>query len=1780
MVHIGVGWFGGALVDVFAVRERLVRDYEEFVRGFLTIRDGRIRDHVEDAVRGGLLWPEAWLSLNPAFEPGGEIADLASPSGSSPDGGVLHAGCVDIFQIHGKPIRLHRHQRDALELAQAEKSYVVTTGTGSGKSLTYLVPIVDHVLKVGTGGGLKAIIVYPMNALANSQFEALKDFIGQDTRVTCERYTSQESEEDRRRILDNPPDILLTNYVMLDLILTRPHERRRLVDSAGGLRYLVLDELHTYRGRQGADVAMLVRRVREACDSPAVRCVGTSATLSTEGTREEQHTEIAKTASRLFGQEVLPEHVVDESLRRATADLPPNPVALAAAVNRTQFPDDLAEDPLASWAESQFGLDKPEKPGLGDVLPDGSLRLVRRKPRTLQQVAADLAALTSRPQQACEEALRATLLAGSDQRDEFGRPMFAFRLHQFVGKGDTVYVSLEAEDVRHVTTRRQLVHPEKSEAILVPLVFCRECGQEYLEVTHSAGRFKTGGGLNEAEDDEHGGYLYVSTASPWPRGADAVKDRLPESWLDPDGSLPKNRLDQLPEIVRVASDGRQLDDTAGGAGDGITAAFVRAPFRFCLNPGCRVSYESSRQQDFSKLSSLGSEGRSSATTVLSSSLLRVLRADEELDAEARKLLAFTDNRQDASLQAGHFNDFVQVSLIRAALYRACEAVGPAGLTHEDLPRRVVEAMALPRERYAEAPRAKGSSQRENADQALRRVVEQRLYLDLQRGVRITMPNLEQAGLLVVGYRDLDEAAADDDAWKGTALTGLTASGRERLISVLLDEMRRGLSVRTEALTDEGFEKTQSMAADHLNEQWRLEDSDRFVAPRLLPRAKRKHELRDDQYVSGRSAYGRYLRRELHRLTGHPWSVDDAEVEIGRILKVLADGDPDTGEDGYGVLHPVAESSERRGRTRQAGKKDADGVGYQLKASALVWKAGDGMRRAPDPLRITTGRDGGQPNRYFVELYQDRARELAGLFSAEHTAQVPAPLREERERAFRDAELPVMFCSPTMELGVDISSLNAVMMRNVPPTPANYAQRSGRAGRQSQPALVVTYCTTGSAHDQYYFARSRKMVAGAVAPPRIDLSNQDLVTSHVQAIWLAECTAEPLGNSLVGVLEAAGDEPSLKLLPEVVAMLSDEDAARRAAGRVRRVLAETPEIVDDAPWYDEEWVDRTIRGAVDNFNQACDRWRTLYRDAQRELDEANRLIKDVTTSGKALADAHSRHREASARLNLLRNSNTSLYQSDFYTYRYLASEGFLPGYSFPRLPVSAFIPAKRGKQVEGDYLSRPRFLAISEFGPGALVYHEGARYEVTKVARALRGDTGGQPRLDLESMKVCGRCGSWHPSADDFCESCQNELPTAMTNLLRMTTASTVRRSRISSDEEERRRQGFDIRTAVSLPAGGTDPRVEAHATAPDGEVLARLLYAGAAELRRLNIGLKRRRSKEPTGYRLDAATGRWARRMDQPTEPDDITGTTASGSSDAPVRGELVIPFVADRRNALVLDWQGPMSWNERDAALASLQYALKRAIQAVYDLEDSELAAEALPTVRDRERILLYESAEGGAGVLRLLLADDGALSTVARTALELLHFDLKGNDKNAPEGVDERCAKACYDCLLSYGNQPEHELLDRFAARPLLLALADSSTGLTQAPVLAARAAPTQRPAPTNAQSPTGPDGPSAGPTWVPMAATEAFIDWLRDRGHRLPDEVGALVAEVDARLDLWYRSAYGDIAVFVQQSTADEPVDADVADRLAALNWRVIEIGPEQEWAAQVARFPSVFGPGAAA
>jgi len=1724
-------------MNVFELREKLIADYCSFVEGFITIKDDSIKEMVANELKDGLLWPDPLIQLSPFFESGESIEELIKSN-------ILHPLCKQIFRIKkdetdfGKQMQLHRHQTEAIKRADQGLNYILTTGTGSGKSLAYIIPIVNHILKTGSGKGIKAIIVYPMNALANSQEKELSKFVNwgfsSDTKpVTFKRYTGQESEQAKQEICSNPPDILLTNYVMLELILTRPNETP-LVNACKNLKFLVLDELHTYRGRQGADVAMLIRRTIDATKAEKVICVGTSATLSSTGDRMEQNREISRVASLLFGSKVDPENVIGESLQRLTQefdfDSPAVISKLRDSIDSTLKAndaniDDIKQDAFFSWIETTFGVETDPVTG----------RLYRSSAKCISGKdggAENLSKQTGIDLSTCKSAIQHALMLGFQTiNPSNGFPVFAFKLHQFISRGDTVYASLDENDIRHLTVQRQLFVPNSNkDKILLPMAFCRHCGQEYYTVTKvfdeekEVWRFAPRE-LNERvfDEEQEAGFLYVNDADKWSDNAAENADKVPEEWKDQDGKIMYNRREYLPKPVLVTPNGQIRNS-------GRQMLFLEAPFRFC--PNCMVSYAANQRSDFAKLSALGTEGRSTATTILSLSAVRHIR-NMELPPEARKLLSFTDNRQDASLQSGHFNDFVQVGLLRGAVYHALAGKSPEGVRHSELTQLVFDSLGLPFDEYASNPDASKGVAKIETERALRNVLGYHLYRDLKRGWRVTAPNLEQTGLLEIEYLSIDELAGDNDQWASChlAIANADKETRTNILKALLDWMRRELAIKVSYLDQQEQERILQHSQQRLVPPWGFDENEQTKqmthASVLYPRSRKPGDYGGDTYLSTRSGFGQFIRRK-NTISNYDQklTLDDTRQIIENLLDGLIT---------YGIIEKVKDS------------KADDVPGYQLVADSMIWKAGDGSCGAYDPIRQTSLSLEGQPvNQYFKEFYQFIAASTRGLYSKEHTAQVSYDERERREDDFREAKLPILYCSPTMELGIDISLLNVVNMRNVPPTPANYAQRSGRAGRSGQPALVFTYCSTGSPHDQYFFKRPVNMVSGSVATPQIDLANEDMLHSHINAIWLSEAKMK-LGNTLTEVIDISGQPPTLELLPDIQKVLLDFSIRQRALTRAARIISSIEKNIESSIWYTPDWLNDILNQLPMQFQQSCERWRGLYKAALRQQEVQNKIILDVSRSQSDKDQAKRLRREAESQLELLTSSSGAI-QSDFYSYRYFASEGFLPGYNFPRLPLSAFIPGRRLRSGKDEYLSRPRFLAITEFGPRSFVYHEGSRYIIHQVIMPAQDD---QNNVTTSEAKLCPQCGYLHTdgtkdyiSACNVCEHCGSQLDAPIPNLFRLQNVVAKRRDQINCDEEERLKLGFDIRTTIRYATrSGRLSCISAKIMRGD-ECLGTLTYGDSAMIWRINMGYRKRISGEPEGFWLDTERGYWARRPDEDGDDDSPMGKSKI----------LVRPFVSDTKNCLLFEPQVSVS----DTILASLQAALKNAIQRVFELEDNELSAESLPSRDNRKSILFYESTEGGAGVLKRVI-DQAGFKRVIKEAIELCHYDpITFEDLLKAPQSKEPCEAACYDCLMSYSNQTDHELLDRKAIADILISLLSSD--LSRSSSEFSRMEHYERLKNLN--------GSSLEVKW---------LDYIYNNGYNLPTHAQELIESCHTQPDYLYKDKY--VAVYidgpVHDSQDQQAKDRKLTDDLEDAGWHVIRFRYDSDWTEIIAANENIFG-----
>ncbi|KQO90889.1 DEAD/DEAH box helicase [Methylobacterium sp. Leaf90] len=1708
-------------MDIFDLDRALVAQYEAFARSFSRIKAPEIARQVDEAYARGRFWPEPLITLNPRYEPGPSVDELAAQ-------GVVDPALPAIFATgpDRTPITLHSHQSRALAKAQAGESFIVTTGTGSGKSLCFFLPIVDAVVRAkraGEAAATRAIVIYPMNALANSQLEELEKFVGDSgidpvLRPTFARYTGQESDARRREIAAQKPDILLTNFMMLELLLTRQDDLdREVIANAAGLRFLVLDELHTYRGRQGADVAMLVRRVKHRLGvGSSLLCVGTSATMSTAADEAERNAAVARVGRKLFGVAMSHNAVIGERLTRATDQALRGEAldtALRAAVlaPTPAFADDAAleRNALAVWIETEVGVQDREG-------------LIRRPPTTLEAAAGALAERAGVGLGEARAALSGMLALMGRREDRRGgagdRAFLAFRLHRFISGAGRAYATLAPAAARRVLLDGQKYDPEDEASRLYPTFFCRECGQEAHSVSVTAAGEVVPRAIDEVPadtPDAHGtrqGFLIPAVNDDFPFSGEVTD--YPEDWQEVTAAgerLKAARRSHRGELMALGRNGRPAE---GGA----LAWFFPGRYRFC--PCCR-HVPAPQARDTNKLASLSAEGRSSATTLIVATLLAEMEADGTVEAEKRKLLGFTDNRQDAALQAGHFNDFIFVTLLRAGIVRAVRGAGAGGLRPAAFGDAVRAALGFSPDEPARAaewmadPNPRGYLPRQEAEETLTAVLSHRVWADLRRGWRFTNPNLEEVGLVRVGFPGLAELAGDDALFCGNAeLAAAPPALRQRLFELLFDHMRTGLAVAADALDRGRMRQVAEESRERLVHPWAIDAMEQddlrhagFLMVDAPRRADRLSAAEDVLIVRAgpRGALGRAL--SARSLWG---GIPLTRAAYDALIRCLL-----TAAETHQILRRVQTGS--------------DAPGWRLSPAALRLYPADGRA------------DGRGANPFFRDLYERTAGLLAqtgalpfAFESREHTAQVDQETRawredrfrfgpkdrerlDERADAMRDRQgpgyegkafLPALFCSPTMELGVDISQLNAVYLRNAPPTPANYAQRAGRAGRSGQAALVVTYCAAQSPHDQYHFADRAGLVAGVVRPPALDLANQDLVRSHLHAEWLA-ASAVALKPDIPGnlAMETAG----LALAPDADAALERADTAGVAVPAMRALLAATREAVegaDEIPWLDAAggFADEVATSARASLSRAFERWRDLYRgalDEQRGADEVQRRAGPRPGERK---EALARYRRATQELELLERGQAAA-GSDFYTYRYLATEGFLPGYNFPRLPLYASIPATRAAMLQ-----RPRFLAIAEFGPRSLIYHEGRAFRVTRAklpayARAVDG------RLDVKTLILCAECGAVHrdPQAER-CHACDAPLAGAerIDSAFRIDNVEAEPQARISANDEDRQRQGFEILTVFEWPSSGGVPNVRRLEITDGAALLARLDYGTGTRLARLNKGLRRRKQTSVAGFAIDPVSGRWT------SDANNADAGDGAGDVVTAPRAQRIVPVVEDHKNALLLRPERAFS----SAQMATLQHALVRALAVVAELEEGEVLGEPLPSRDLRRAILLYEATEGGAGVLKRLVAEPDFVPALARQALRLMHYaePLEASPPTSEEGT---CVAGCYRCLLSYSNQLDHELIDRQDGDVVAFLQALARASATQA-------APGEHPAASGG-------GAAAG----------AADPWLRAiDGWAMPRPTGRVVAGAHYPLywpDHGLLGCPGGVAAEIAAACADLGIDA---------------------------------------
>lgn len=1610
-----------------------------------------------------------FISLSRPFQQGASIADLVRE-------GVLHEGMESIatYQV------MRKHQELAIRAVAAGKTTLVATGTGSGKTETFLYPIISHCLELrdrNAEPGIAAVIVYPMNALAEDQLDRLRGmlagrgvpfamYVGKtpddaapagevmgrhssnadyharlnQMRAAGESATLYPAEERiTRAAMRKPggqPRILLTNVKQLELLLTRGKDIELFADAP--LQFLVFDEAHTFRGAQGAETACLIRRLRTFCGRrpDEVTCIATSATMADP---EHGPAAAASFAHRFFGvaesSVALIGELYDEprwNERRAVPVGPPGDPqqVLRDVLTAVDAPDAEVSGRLSACLVELGGARLPSadwQRGLAAQLASNelvnALAQLLRSPRPLTQLSAELQEQIGRPVSEHEILcwLALGVACGRGGFDPLLRPV----VHTFIRGvgGAVVTLSNPGRGAQLWLAGGDAATELGDDYRPFPLLSCTTCGQHYYETwakdfALAAGKAGPQGGdlvgttrvwehLEESlggsrallvdrlvvqpdadddetdEVDEDGEISSVPPAAD-PTAHDFAHRRLAPMWIC-------NHCGALHDKAAARCSSCQLEHSLVAVQVVRSKADLPGQLHACVTcqaPGRRPGGGRYREPA-RPVRAVGV----SDVHVLAQSMLQL--------SERKRLLVFADNRQDAAFQAGWMKDHARRFRLRSLI---AQAIAPTGSSIGDVTSAVDDVLesdrnlsrALIPEVWQVAPQEDaGTKHREERKYFLRIQV----LREVGTGVKQRL-GLEPWGRLKVEYVGLDASVAFVQHW--APRLGIEAGALTEGIAALLDHHRR-----TRLLHDEPtrlFERF--WQADKKEVQYGYIPSS-AAGPRgvKLERSAGDEPARAAQWIGTRPT------QVSGAVALWPQGPDIAVPFLRALWAFLTQA---------GLLVPVVLQGKYGPMPGAAGLYQVDAGKLRLIPNSGRWRCEKcrrtTVRRAPTGLCMAwrcAGRlvwDAGDRDDFDLHVLDQRYDMLR---VAEHSAQVPAETRERIENQFKgEAEqLNTLVCTPTLELGVDIGALDAVLMRNVPPTAANYWQRAGRAGRRHRMAVDITYAQA-TGFDQAYFREPLKLLAGRVEPPRFNLKNEAMVAKHVRATVLTtllrlaraaapdqrrhiEAVYTQAFPSTLGPYLFAADgsvRPHVQSVDELAGLISDH----------REALLQAVELAFRSAWPQEDASavsDQRLQGVVDRF--AADLATVLSR-LKRRLDwalaEQSRL-EGIRHDKGSLSDEDKAHRrrceDVVDRLKGKARRHKSQAQGggdDSDTLGMLAREGFLPGYGLESGSiVGSCEPPRLSGTLMGFDLPRPPTLALREFVPGNAIYANGFRFVPRRYqllpGQALRFcvDAKSQVVGDVGAHDAAVRLGAEELRAVQICDAI---LPS---------------QSHISDEEEFR----FQMPVAVFAQERGWHRGGQAYTWSG-----LSLQFRRSVQLRMVNVGPRGEVAKSTLGYSICLTCGQsHSPYASAKSRTDFVDQHRERCKHEVQPTG-----FYADIEID-VLGVHGVVDPVVAHSVLEAIRFGAAQVLDM--EIEDLQLQAIGHPGSQAVD-VLLCDLMPGGSGLLDQIIE---RWAEVRDKAYELVD--------QCPGG----CERSCIDCLQTYRNRFYHGQLDRHAAREVLL-------------------------------------------------------------------------------------------------------------------------------------------------
>jgi len=1623
--------------------------------------NNQFKYHLEHLISKG-----PFVDINDAFKKGCTLNDLINEGLISDRFRLLEQGKPSTYtRVVPLDRPLFLHQEKALREAVSKHNVVITTGTGSGKTESFLYPILDVLFKdremtVDKTSGIKIILIYPMNALANDQINRIREilmfypditfgvFTG-DTETNKnsaiakykEAHLNEKYKElqqglpnekfSRSEMYDNPPDILITNYVMLEYLLLRSDYSQIFVGA--DLRCIVLDESHVYRGATGMETSMLLRKLRARVGKAqtGIQYILTSATLGQKGHSEQ---DIVK-----FAEGLTNEHFELESIIFGDREKPDISLENSLVLQKTIWTE-LAVNEIVDEIPNIF-----RKYGLSydsQVSPDENLyrvcndsreycllRLAYSKPISLQKLA-DLICLDE------DDAIAFLFVCSKSSRS--GQPLVDIHYHFFVRALEGAYATFTKEKHLFLERKSHIVNSDSKSDCVFEIARCNSCGdiaiigqivkssvdkKDYLVMQNSPFEL---GNVNrddpqffhivrvDNEDDEDIDYGEIEEIV---EDNDEVSDEKPAKkksglkgyWLCPHcgqivaGELGKPHCGHPEEdMIKL----KEIDDTD--------------KCLFCSNGHYSGFY-------------VGGDG---ATSVLGMSLFESLPPKKVEIKEngmtrtfvgGKQFLCFSDSRSEAAYFASYEDRTYNTFITRRGLVQYIRSISDDIKAHEK-GYVTLDSLAKGLTNFFLANHSFSSTLLDNDNPLeLKNLSENYSWMIiLDQLVGQNRPNyLQSLGFFQFVYLGITNEMILDI--KNKYLPTTESKNVEAFLSTLIMSFVRGGAIIHSDLNIDSFVRQYVFRSDVQNGM--LEQKTAGVGVHNQSWIPQNLEGKSDKWKRSNRQF--LVMNMLHcdgfkanEFLKYIWNEYIVNTQREYHAKPIGyNGAYALPRDSIGII--------------VSGHKDAHWYVCDKCKHVFVNDINGScqIKNCNGHLYETSDLSSLFDDDYYYHVYETDY--LRKLLIEEHTAQLNRKKGANYQEQFRNNLINALSCSTTFEMGVNLGHLETVFLRDMPPTAANYIQRAGRAGRsKDSSAFALTYAKLSS-HDFDYYERPLDMISGKIEPPLIKENNKKIVFRHIFSVVLSYffrihpeffdhekkmnnvgCFVSKLPNSTLTGYETLKQIISQK--PEELTVLL-RDSFGLSLENQYKISLYGNDLSSEDNWV-EELVGKNgrLECAVISFLQTKKELMTQYLDITSRVIQENRLLTD-----KEQKECEAIQRKTS-------------FLSGQQLIDFLVGANVLPKYGFPVDTVELKLPTKTDS---GLSLSRDMSQAISEYAPGCQVIADKMMFTPRYIAKVIRSgkvdfDEGfycecGNPNCKTpnfvvqEKGQTCVGCGQTldgvnmikaiQPSAGMIADGSPKEVPSKRPKRLYHSQASYVG-TFTENAKHKYSLNGLNI-TIISTENDKimvtTPPEHPFYVCPACGYALGRHDIVYKEDL----SGKKVKDTAETKKLQFGAATFVTCKHK-MPNG-----GECKSDNLDKRI---LVHTFNTDIIQIL---FDGEIFETENTvlglvtSTGISVLYALLSSISKILDIEPNDVSGCLIANnsiESTNYRFVIYDNVPGGAGHVKRILLDDGKiLKKVIDKAIQDMNCD---------------CTGSCYSCLKTYQNQRYHLLLDHEKARCFL--------------------------------------------------------------------------------------------------------------------------------------------------